>query len=96
LQLSLKELQELFEETCDSDFQSLRTFVSAIEPWKDAVAVLERDQGAAWKLIFKVRVDEGRQCLGTLSSDLSCHVPRPFACRCWRAGDCTTRTHSNP
>ena len=47
-------MQKIFETLCDNDFQSLREFVTSIDAWKDAVVVLEKDQGAAWKLIFKL------------------------------------------
>jgi hypothetical protein len=53
-QLNVRELQQVFESLCGSDFQTLRLFVTSIDAWKDAVTVLERDQGAAWKLVFKL------------------------------------------
>ena len=53
-QLSVRELQQVFETLCESDFQTLRLFVTSIDAWKDAVTILEKDQGAAWKLIFKL------------------------------------------
>jgi len=64
-QLSQRELAQVFEELCDSDFQSLRTLVSSTPGWKDASQMLEEDEGAAWKLIFRLLAR------GRLASEIS-------------------------
>jgi len=53
-QLSQKELVVVFENYCDSDFAELRTFVGSIKAWKEPYDMLEKDEGAAWKLIFNL------------------------------------------
>lgn len=51
-QITQKELIVIFENQCDSDFGTLRSFVGNIKAWKEAYEMLEKDEGAAWKLIF--------------------------------------------
>jgi len=53
-QYDQKELQVMFESYCNSDFQMLRDTCKGIPGWKDACFVLESDNGAAWKLIFRM------------------------------------------
>mmetsp|Transcript_31835 Transcript_31835/g.43687 ORF Transcript_31835/g.43687 Transcript_31835/m.43687 type:complete len:436 (+) Transcript_31835:161-1468(+) len=53
-QLDQRELQYILEKKCDSDFQSFREFCSSIQSWKDPVSMLERSDGAAWRMIFKL------------------------------------------
>ena len=53
-QVSCRELQTLFETVCNSDFQSFRDILSAIKPWEESLKMLECDNGACWKLIFRL------------------------------------------
>lgn len=58
-QVKQKEWQRIFEELCSFDFANLRSFVQTIEPWKASFKLLEQDEGAMWKLIFKL-LSKGR------------------------------------
>ncbi len=51
-QLRQKEYQQLFEKLCDYDIGLFRESVRNIKEWSAAFDVLEKDNGAAWKLIF--------------------------------------------
>lgn len=53
-QIKQKEWQRIFEELCSFDIANLRSFVQGIEPWKASNKLLEQDNGAMWKLIFKL------------------------------------------
>mmetsp|Transcript_3131 Transcript_3131/g.2780 ORF Transcript_3131/g.2780 Transcript_3131/m.2780 type:complete len:423 (-) Transcript_3131:93-1361(-) len=53
-QISQREFQRIYEVICTSDFQKLRQFVGSIVEWRDAYEILERDDGAAWKLLFRM------------------------------------------
>jgi len=53
-QLKQKEWQRIFEELCSFDFANLRSFVQSIAPWKASFKLLEQNEGAMWKLIFKL------------------------------------------
>ena len=53
-QLSAKEWMTVFEKHCDSDYAALLDFAKSIPNYNDAVTVLSKDTGAAWKLIFKL------------------------------------------
>ena len=53
-QLTSNEWRVIFEQLCDSDFQTLRTFTTSIGAWKDATSMLEDNNGASWRLIFKL------------------------------------------
>eukprot|EP01035_Chromulina_nebulosa_P019335 gene19335-25199_t len=53
-QISQREFQRIYEVICTSDFQKLRQFVGSIVEWRDAYDILERDDGAAWKLLFRM------------------------------------------
>jgi len=53
-QLKQREWQRIFEELCSFDFADLRSFVQTIEPWKASAKLLEQNEGAMWKLIFKL------------------------------------------
>lgn len=51
-QLRQKEYQQLFEKLCDYDIGLFREAVRNIKEWSPAFDVLEKNNGAAWKLIF--------------------------------------------
>ena len=54
LQLSAEEWRSVFEDHCDSDFQTLREFCTSIPGYRDAVGALELGAGAGWRLLFKM------------------------------------------
>ena len=53
-QLQQREFQQVFEKLCDKDLVRFRSFCLSIPDWKDAVGMLEKDAGAAWKLVLKM------------------------------------------
>jgi hypothetical protein len=52
--LTEKELRNIFETNCDSDFKQLRAFFRGIAAYKQACVVLDQDSNGAWKLIFRL------------------------------------------
>ncbi len=53
-QLSAREIQPIFENLCSSDFKSIRSLVSSTKGYEDAYSMLERDEGAGWRLLFRL------------------------------------------
>ena len=53
-QLSSREIQPIFENLCSSDFKSFRDWVSSNKGYGDAYFMLEKDEGAGWRLIFRL------------------------------------------
>ena len=53
-QLSMQEIQNIFENHCDSDFKEFRDFIGYIKEWSDAIAFLEANSGLAWKFILRL------------------------------------------
>lgn len=53
-QLSSKEFQQVYEKLCSSDFKEFLQFCNSIKPWSAPMSILQRNEGAAWRLIFKL------------------------------------------
>ena len=53
-QLSVDEIGNIFEKTCDSDFATFRDFVNSIPEWSVPSEMLEANNGAGWKLILRL------------------------------------------
>jgi serine/threonine protein kinase len=53
-QLNFREIETLFVSVCDSDFAKFRALIASIGGYEDAIAVLEDNNGSAWKVIFRM------------------------------------------
>ena len=53
-QLSVDEIGNIFDTTCESDFATFRDFIKSIPEWSIPSQMLEADNGAGWKLILRL------------------------------------------
>ena len=53
-QLKQGEYHRMFEVLCEKDLGRFRNVIRGISDWKEAVAMLEKDSGIAWKLTLKM------------------------------------------